>query len=116
MLLCTDTTVARLKRLFIIIDPVAGIKETDKQIMQILDQQPLTYQVILTKRDRLSKDAFEKSKGDIESYLVKHAICCYPELLATGKRRKSQKNSAEQTGEDIKRVQWAIMTAAGIAT
>ncbi|KAG2221063.1 hypothetical protein INT45_009721 [Circinella minor] len=106
----------QLKRLFIIIDPIAGLKETDKQIMQILDQQPLSYQIILTKRDRLSKEAFEKSKSVIEEYLVNHAICCYPEILVTGKRRKSQKNSLEQITQDIIRVQWTIMTATGITS
>ncbi|KAI9261668.1 P-loop containing nucleoside triphosphate hydrolase protein [Phascolomyces articulosus] len=103
----------QLKRLFIVIDPVAGIKETDKQIMQILDQQPLSYQVILTKRDRLSEEAFQKSKSTIEQYLVENAICCYPEILATGKRRKSKKDNLEQLTQDITRVQWAILTATG---
>ncbi|KAI9492630.1 P-loop containing nucleoside triphosphate hydrolase protein [Zychaea mexicana] len=104
----------QLKRLYIIIDPVAGIKETDKQIMQILDQQPLSYQVILTKRDRLTDEAFQKSKSQIERYLVEHAICCYPEILTTGKRRKSKKDQVGQMAQDIARIQWSVMTAAGV--
>ena len=84
--------------------------------MEILDQQPLSYQVVLTKRDRLSKEAFEKSKSSIEDYLVNNAICCYPEILVTGKRRKSQKDSLEQTAQDITRVRWAVMSATGVAS
>ncbi|KAI9310611.1 P-loop containing nucleoside triphosphate hydrolase protein [Dichotomocladium elegans] len=106
-------TRGNLKRLFIVVDPTAGIKESDKQIMQLLDQQPLSYQVILTKRDRLSGQAFDQSRAEIESYLARHAICCYPEMLATGKRRRSKKNE-DQVAEDLAHVRWSVMKAAGI--
>lgn len=106
----------RLKRLFIVIDPIAGIKDTDKQIMKILDQQPLSYQVVLTKRDRMTDEAFNKAKAEIEQYLVKHAICCYPELLSTGMRRKSKSKAKDEARyeDDITRVRWSILKAAGI--
>ncbi|KAI8371054.1 hypothetical protein BD560DRAFT_299903, partial [Blakeslea trispora] len=51
----------QLKRLFVLVDPTAGLKDTDRQLMDMLDQQALSYQVILTKRDKLSKEAFETS-------------------------------------------------------
>lgn len=106
----------RLKRLFIVIDPIAGIKDTDKQIMKILDQQPLSYQIVLTKRDRMTDEAFNKAKAEIEQYLVKHAICCYPELLSTGMRRKSKSKAKDEARyeDDITRVRWSILKAAGI--
>ena len=104
----------RLKRLFLLVDPVAGLKETDKQLMSHLDQQALSYQVILTKRDRLSQEAFATSKSSIEKYLVEHAICCYPQLLATGKRRSSKLNENTVVAEEMARVKWAIVNATGI--
>ncbi|KAI9025823.1 hypothetical protein CLU79DRAFT_684043, partial [Phycomyces nitens] len=59
----------QLKRLFILIDPTAGIKDTDKQLMEMMDKQGVSYQIILTKKDRLNKEAFEASKSAIERYL-----------------------------------------------
>ena len=95
-------------------DPTAGLKDTDRQLMEMLDQQALSYQVILTKRDKLSKEAFNRSSRDIEQYLVKHAICCYPELLITGKRRTSKINDNDDITQEMTRVKWAVVQATGI--
>jgi GTP-binding protein len=97
-----------------LIDPVAGLKETDKQLMSHLDKQALSYQVILTKRDRLSKEAFATSKSEIEKYLVENAICCYPHLLTTGKRRSSKFNDNDVVADEMAKVKWAIVNATGI--
>lgn len=104
----------RLKRLFLLVDPVAGLKETDKQLMSHLDKQALSYQVILTKRDRLSQEAFKESKSNIEKYLVENAICCYPQVLATGKRRTSKLNENDVVADEMARVKCAIVNATGI--
>lgn len=97
-----------------LVDPVAGLKETDKQLMSHLDQQALSYQVILTKRDRLSQDAFQTSKLSIEKYLIEHAICCYPQVLVTGKRRTSKSNDNDTVADEMAKVKWAIVNATGI--
>ncbi|KAI8351230.1 ribosome biogenesis GTP-binding protein YsxC [Choanephora cucurbitarum] len=104
----------QLKRLFVLVDPTAGLKDTDRQLMEMLDQQALSYQVILTKRDKLSKEAFDRSSRTIEQYLVKHAICCYPELLMTGKRRTSKINENDDITQEMTRVKWAVVQATGI--
>lgn len=104
----------RLKRLFLLLDPVAGLKETDQQLMSHLDKQALSYQVILTKRDRLSQEAFKESRLAIEKYLVEHAICCYPQVLVTGKRRTSKSNDNAMVAEEMSKVKWAIVNATGI--
>jgi GTP-binding protein len=96
------------------VDPVAGLKETDKQLMSHLDKQALSYQVILTKRDRLSQEAFKESKSNIEKYLVENAICCYPQVLATGKRRTSKLNENDVVADEMARVKCAIVNATGI--
>lgn len=108
------STRKQLKRLFLLVDPAAGLKETDKQLMSHLDQQALSYQVILTKRDRLSKEAFASSKSDIEQYLVDHAICCYPQLLITGKKRGNKSIDNEVVEGEMAKVKWAIVEATGI--
>lgn len=82
--------------------------------MSHLDQQALSYQVILTKRDRLSATAFTESKSLIEKYLVEHAICCYPQLLSTGKKRSSKINDNETVANEMAQVKCAIVHATGI--
>lgn len=104
----------QLKRLYLLVDPVAGLKETDKQLMSHLDQQALSYQVILTKRDRLSQEAFKESKSSIEKYLIENAVCCYPQLLVTGKRRSSKQNENDVVAEEMARVKCSIVNATGI--
>ncbi|CAO3595863.1 unnamed protein product [Absidia cylindrospora] len=103
----------QLKRLFILVDPTAGLKETDRTLMGMLDQQALTYQIILTKKDRLSVAAYEASKQSIETELIKDAICCYPQLLSTGIARRSKKNQ-DTVAHDLAQVRWSILDAAGI--
>ncbi|EIE87156.1 hypothetical protein RO3G_11867 [Rhizopus delemar RA 99-880] len=53
----------QLKRLFLLVDPIAGLKETDKLLMNQLDKQAVSYQVILTKRDKLSQQEFDESRS-----------------------------------------------------
>ncbi|CAO3608590.1 unnamed protein product [Mucor fragilis] len=108
------STRKQLRRLFMLIDPVAGLKETDMQLMSHLDKQALSYQVILTKRDRLSQEAFAASKAEIEKYLVENAICCYPQLLVTGKKRSSKFNDNDVVANEMAKVKWAIVNATGI--
>ncbi|KAG0742703.1 hypothetical protein G6F57_010572 [Rhizopus arrhizus] len=99
----------QLKRLFLLVDPIAGLKETDKLLMNQLDKQAISYQVILTKRDKLSQQEFDESRSSIEQYLLKHSICCFPQLLITGKKRKNNHEFIEQ---ELTRVKWAIIYAA----
>ncbi|KAI8374554.1 uncharacterized protein BYT42DRAFT_518322 [Radiomyces spectabilis] len=103
----------QLKRIFLLLDPTAGLKSTDCQLMNHLDESALSYQVVLTKCDKLSPKAFSESKAAIEKYLVKNAICCYPHILAVGKRRKSQKNE-DQVERELSMIRWSILSAAGI--
>ncbi|KAG0172779.1 hypothetical protein DFQ30_009688 [Apophysomyces sp. BC1015] len=104
---------SQLRRLFILVDPTAGLKETDRQLMSYLDEHGISYQVILTKRDKLAAGAFEESKAKIEQYLVASAICCYPQILTIGKRRRS-KNNDDQVASDVSHVRWSILKAAGL--
>ncbi|KAI9304163.1 P-loop containing nucleoside triphosphate hydrolase protein [Cunninghamella echinulata] len=108
------TSRKQLKRLFILLDPTAGIKETDQLLMNHLDSHALSYQIILTKKDRLSAMAFQESKLAIESYLVKNAICCYPQILSSGMIRRSKKNQ-DIVHNDLSELRWSILNAVNIS-
>ncbi|KAF8982167.1 hypothetical protein BGZ46_001703 [Entomortierella lignicola] len=58
-----------LKRIYILVDPSHGLKESDVQIMKLLDGSGLSYQVVLTKMDRLSKTKYSLAKSEIEAQL-----------------------------------------------
>ncbi|KAG0317591.1 hypothetical protein BGZ97_005154 [Linnemannia gamsii] len=77
-----------LKRIYILVDPSHGLKESDTQIMKLLDSSGLSYQVVLTKMDRLSKTKYSAAKAEIEAELVKGAICCFPLVLGVSSKTK----------------------------
>lgn len=49
-----------LKRVFLLIDSRHGIKKVDREIMEMLDKAAVTYQIILTKSDKISAAALAK--------------------------------------------------------
>ncbi|KAF9970291.1 hypothetical protein BGZ73_007021 [Actinomortierella ambigua] len=77
-----------LKRIYILVDPSHGIKDSDKQIMGMLDKFGMSYQVVLTKTDKLSAQKLKAAKAEIEGELAREAICCFPQLLAVSSRKK----------------------------
>lgn len=77
-----------LKRIYILVDPSHGLKDSDLQIMKLLDGSGLSYQAILTKVDRLSKSKYKAVKAEIEAQLVRDAICCFPLVLGVSSKTK----------------------------
>ncbi|KAI9283625.1 P-loop containing nucleoside triphosphate hydrolase protein [Umbelopsis sp. AD052] len=110
------TTRDQLKRTFVLIDSTVGIKPADQQLFEYFDKLALSYQVILTKRDRISTKQFLENKEKIEADVFKGAICCYPQLLVSGQQRKGRKGVLQGTtiDEGIQDIRWAIVNAAGI--
>jgi len=51
---------APLRRVFVLIDSRHGLKDSDIDIMEMLDEAAVTYQLILTKVDKLKKGELEK--------------------------------------------------------
>ena len=46
-----------LRRVFLLIDSRHGLKKEDREIMKLLDESAVTYQVVLTKIDKISEKA-----------------------------------------------------------
>lgn len=51
---------ATLRRVFLLIDSRHGIKKIDEEIMEMLDRAAVTYQIVLTKIDKISAKELEK--------------------------------------------------------
>ena len=51
---------ANLRRVFLLIDSRHGIKKIDSEIMDMLDKAAVTYQIVLTKIDKISTKELDK--------------------------------------------------------
>ena len=62
-----------LKRVFLLIDSRHGIKKVDEEIMEMLDKAAVTYQIVLTKIDKIGKMAQEEVYKKTVAEVAKHA-------------------------------------------
>lgn len=63
---------ANLRRVFLLIDSRHGIKKIDEEIMDMLDKAAVTYQIVLTKIDKISNNELEKILATTRTTLEKH--------------------------------------------
>ncbi len=61
-----------LRRVFLLIDARHGIKKIDTEIMDMLDKAAVTYQIVLTKIDKISVSALNKILEDTQKQLKEH--------------------------------------------
>ena len=73
---------ANLRRVFLLIDSRHGLKQVDLDIMKMLDESAVSYQVILTKADKLKKNELDKCVADTAAKVAKH-VAAHPVLLPT---------------------------------
>ncbi len=76
----------QLRRVFLLIDARHGIKPVDEKIMKMLDAAAVTYQIILTKADKISRIAGEAMLKQTIEIGQKH-VACYPEILLTSSEK-----------------------------
>jgi GTP-binding protein len=77
----------QLKRVYLLIDSRHGIKKNDIEIMDMLDEAAVSYQIILTKIDKVSTNEVNKRITEVESIYPKHPAL-YPQVLATSSVKK----------------------------
>lgn len=63
---------ANLRRVFLLIDSRHGIKKIDEEIMDMLDKAAVTYQIVLTKIDKISAKELDKILADTQAIVAKH--------------------------------------------
>jgi len=77
---------ATLRRAFVLIDMRHGVKKVDEEIMALLNRAAVTFQVVLTKSDKISQAAQEKTLAQVRTALARHPAA-YPELLVTSSEK-----------------------------
>lgn len=70
-----------LQRLFLLIDPIKGLKQADLDMINMLNATGVSFQIILTKIDKLKKELLEQRKQDFLEKIKKWPAC-HPEILA----------------------------------
>ncbi len=76
-----------LRRVCLLIDARRGIGPPDRNVMELLDQAAVVYQVILTKVDKEKATALAKVRAAAEAELKGHGAA-YPDILATSAAKK----------------------------
>ncbi|MBR1756654.1 MAG: YihA family ribosome biogenesis GTP-binding protein [Alphaproteobacteria bacterium] len=76
-----------LRRVFLLIDSRHGIKAEDLEIMKLLDESAVVYQVILTKIDKISAEELQKTQQNVLEELKKHAAAMN-EIVVTSSEKK----------------------------
>jgi GTP-binding protein len=79
---------ATLSRVFLLIDARHGIKPNDQEIMEMLDEAAVSYQIVLTKLDKLKKSEQEAIGPRTQKRLARHPAA-YPEVISTSSVKKS---------------------------
>ena len=75
-----------LRRVFVLIDARHGAKGVDEEIMSLLDSSAVTFQVVMTKVDKLKGDALQASLDKTRAALAKHPVA-YPEIILSSSEK-----------------------------
>jgi GTP-binding protein len=75
-----------LRRAFVLIDARHGIKAVDAEILTLLDRSAVTFQVVLTKVDKISRAEREAVIAQVKGALAKHPAA-YPEIVVTSSEK-----------------------------
>ena len=75
-----------LRRAFVLIDSRHGVKKVDDEIMTLLDKSAVTFQVVMTKADKVKEKDRAKVLDQVRKALSKHPAA-YPELVLTSSEK-----------------------------
>lgn len=89
-----------LKRVYVLIDARHGVKANDEEVLSLLDKAAVSYQLVLTKTDKIKAAGVPRLLEETAAK-VKKRPAAYPEILAT--------SSEKSEGVDI--LQEAIVKA-----
>lgn len=77
---------ASLRRAFVLIDSRHGVKAVDDEIMSLLDSSAVTFQVVMTKADKVKEKEREKIMDQVRASLSKHPAA-FPEIVVTSSEK-----------------------------
>jgi GTP-binding protein len=75
-----------LKRAYLLIDARHGLKEVDKEPMDVFDKAAVSYQIILTKSDKMKPSEVEAMVARTQAAIAKRPAA-FPRVLATSSEK-----------------------------
>ncbi|WP_376768039.1 ribosome biogenesis GTP-binding protein YihA/YsxC [Jiella pacifica] len=75
-----------LKRVFLLIDARHGIKPNDEEVMTLLDKAAMSYQIVLTKTDKIKPPAVDRLVAETLERTKKRPAA-FPSLIATSSEK-----------------------------
>ncbi|MEY4092034.1 MAG: hypothetical protein RLZZ496_1216 [Pseudomonadota bacterium] len=88
---------ANLVRVYVLIDGRRGVKEVDRDVMNLLDTAAVSYALVLTKHDEIKKAEADKILAATQLEIAKRPAA-YPEIIFT----------SSHSGEGIQELRTAI--------
>ena len=82
---------ANLRRVFLLIDSRHGLKGSDIEVMKILDDHAVTYQLVFTKTDKLRPSEPAQTTVDFKKFPALH-----PEIIVTSSETKAGINLLQE--------------------
>ena len=76
----------QLRRVCLLIDSRHGLKSTDREAMDLMDEAAVAYQIILTKCDKIKPAELENLLAKTNTEISKH-VAAHPEILVTSSFR-----------------------------
>lgn len=96
---------ATLKRVYVLIDSRHGIKKNDDEVLDLLDKAAVSYQIVLTKTDKIKEAGVPRLIAETLEKIKKRPAA-YPFVLAT----------SSEKGNGLDDLRAAILEAIGQAT
>ncbi|MDO5756682.1 MAG: ribosome biogenesis GTP-binding protein YihA/YsxC [Rhodobacterales bacterium] len=75
-----------LRRAFVLIDTRHGVKAVDHEIMSLLDSAAVTFQIVLTKADKLRGTALDDILAQVRGQIARHPAA-FPEMILTSSEK-----------------------------
>lgn len=72
----------RLRRVFVLVDSRHGLKRADEEMLKMLDETAVPYQVVLTKIDKISAPKLAARRAGLDEALRRHPAAL-PQIVAT---------------------------------
>lgn len=95
---------AKLRRVLVLIDARHGLKDSDHEVMRLLDEAAVSYQIVLTKADKLKTGELEGRVAEVGQAIRRH-VAAHPTIVAT--------SSVEGTGVAELRAEIASLADTG---
>ncbi len=71
-----------LRRALVLIDSRHGLKDVDRQIMKLMDDSAVNYQIVMTKADKVKPGPLSDARDAIAKELSEH-VAAHPEIYVT---------------------------------